>query len=378
MEKILFILTNINNFISHRKNLALALKEKGYEIHIVLPHAPFEKIHALETCGFISHFCEINRKSVKINSLVKNYISLKKIIATVKPDIIFPVSLKAICFVGLLGRFYFKTIHVAGLVTGLGILYTQNNLSSCFLRYMIEKTIQFSSQNKNFHLIFQNPDDQQEFSQKSLIPRIQTHRVNGSGVDLKNITMHPLPEGERCIVFAGRLLREKGILDFLAAAKILQEKGNLAQYIVAGEIDENSRSDLSEADLADYKQLSYIHFIGWQKNLSTLYEKAHIICFPSYYREGIPKVLLEALATGRAIITNNTPGCRETVIPGENGLLITPQHRPQLVDALALLIADPLLQKNMGLRGRALAEEKFSEEQVIADTLNILEKICVA
>ena len=169
-------------------------------------------------------------------------------------------------------------------------------------------------------------------------------------------------------------MRDKGIYEFVSAARLLQKRGVKARFCLAGELDTNNPTSINVENLNVLKNDKTIEILGYQKNIPSLYSKSHIICLPSY-REGLPKSLLEAAAASRAIVTTNVPGCREAIIPGKTGLLVPVKDEKKLADALQWLIEHPIERIAMGKAGRKFAEKEFPIEKIVEKHLNIYDEL---
>jgi len=179
------------------------------------------------------------------------------------------------------------------------------------------------------------------------------------------------------VVLPARMLRDKGVHEFVAAASLLRTQGISARFLLAGDTDRGNPSAIAEAQLRRWRVEGNVEWMGHISDMHALYASSHIICLPSYH-EGMPKVLLEAAACGRPVITTNVPGCRDAVVAGETGLLVPPRDSAKLADALRTLIQDRELRQRMGYRARRLAESRFGTNQVVARTLEIMQELLAA
>lgn len=373
-KKILFTLNGINNFISHRLSLAKDLQAKGYEIHIATPPCAQEKITFLQNLGFHIYSYHFNRKAANPLEVARTLWSLKTIIHNVNPNIIVSVALKANLLTMLLHKYSSKQCKLVCLFTGLGMLYTRMSPFYLGLRPVFEHVIKYLSRNKNIFYIIQNPDDLAHLTNTNILPKARTYLIKGSGIDIKQFIQTPIKDVETVnVLFSGRLLKEKGIFDFIDAVELLNSEDISATHMISGDFDTKSPTKINKAKFITRVNNAGIQLIGWQRDMHTIYQRAHVICLPSYYREGIPKVLLEALACGKPIVTTNMPGCKETVIDGQNGFLVPPQNPLALASALKKLIQDENLRKKMGEKSRLLAETTFSQPKINAQMIEILE-----
>ena len=195
-----------------------------------------------------------------------------------------------------------------------------------------------------------------------------------SGVDINKFKQLEEPLGTINVCFASRLLRDKGLYEFVIAARLLKERGIRAKFFVAGELDLNNPTGISRDDLNKLKKNKYVEILGFQKDIPKLYSNSHIVCLPSY-REGLPKSLIEAAAAGRAIVTTDVPGCRDTIIPNRTGLLVPVKNSYKLADALQWLIENPKKRIAMGKAGRKLAEKNFLVDNIVQNHLKIYQEL---
>ena len=195
--------------------------------------------------------------------------------------------------------------------------------------------------------------------------------IRGAGVNVSAFAMTPEPEGRPVISLISRMLWHKGVGDFVAAARRLREKGVEATFQVVGVPDTVNPAAIPVEQLKSWNDEGVIRWLGYREDIARILSDSHIFCLPTYYREGLPKAILEAMASGRAVITCDIVGCREAVRDGENGLLVPPQDPDALAHAIMALAEDPGRRQAMGRRGRQRAENEFASKRVIADTLSL-------
>lgn len=260
-------------------------------------------------------------------------------------------------------------------VSGLGSLFISKNLTSRFLRLIFYPFFKIAFGHLNQRIIFQNKDDSKVFEDWGVINSFKVKLLKGSGVKLENFNQNNNePAGIPIICFAARLIKEKGINEFVNAAKILKEKKIKARFFLAGDIDINNPSGISQNDLDKIKREAHVEVLGYHKKIENLFNMSHIICLPSY-REGFPKTLIEAAAAGRAVVTTDVPGCRDAIIPNKTGLLVPVQNSKKLADALQWLIEHPKERIIMGQAGRKFAEQEFAIEKIVQSHLEIYQEL---
>jgi glycosyltransferase involved in cell wall biosynthesis len=226
--------------------------------------------------------------------------------------------------------------------------------------------------NPNAQVIVQNPDDRDILVAQNFVRPDHCHVILGSGVDLQQFPSSELPVTDTpVILMPTRLVRDKGISVFVEAAKILRAKNIHVRCVIAGGITEHNPMALSIQEMQDFCADGAVTWLGKVTDMQTLYAQAHMIVYPSHYGEGIPKVLLEAAASGRAIITTDHPGCREVVQHHDNGLLVPVRDAASVAAGIEELLSDPNRLKDMGHASRKRAEKLFDVRDIVAQTLAI-------
>ena len=222
--------------------------------------------------------------------------------------------------------------------------------------------------------VFQNQDDLTIFHEQFRIARERLYLIRGSGVDIKTYTVLPEKCGVVTVVLVSRMLRDKGVVEFVEAAKSLKLDGVKARFILVGDPDPENPAGIPESQLLQWHESGVVEWRGYCQDMLGIFSDAHVVCLPSY-REGAPKVLIEAAACGKPIVTTDVAGCREVVRHGDTGFLVPPRDSRALADALRTLIRDPQLRISMGQKGRAFAESELSLEKVINENLKLYEKL---
>jgi glycosyltransferase involved in cell wall biosynthesis len=243
------------------------------------------------------------------------------------------------------------------------------------LRRLLDRAYASSFSPQNVRIIVQNEADRLEVLRLCPAADARIHLVPGSGVDLAEFAPTAEPAGTPTVLLPARLLREKGIFEFAAAATEVRRGGLTARFVVAGRLDPANRGALSAQEMTQLAATSGVEWLGDCRNMPRCLSESHIVCLPTYYREGVPKVLLEACAAGRAIVTTDTPGCRDVVRAGENGLLVPPHDAGALAAAIRRLLEDPQLRSSMADAGRKRAEREFGIEGVVRSHLELYREL---
>ena len=221
-------------------------------------------------------------------------------------------------------------------------------------------------------IIFQNQEDKKMMVKWGVLNSHKTRLLTGSGVKLENFINLEENTGVPVICFASRLLVDKGVYDFISAARLIKKRGIQARFLLAGDLDKENPSGLNIDDLKKIREEGFVEILGYQKDIPTLYSMSHIVCLPSY-REGLPKSLMEAAAARRAVVTTDVPGCRDAIIPNKTGLLVPVRNSEALANAIQDLIENSKKRKTMGKAGRELAEKYFAIENIVDAHLKIYE-----
>ncbi|HAF30224.1 MAG TPA: glycosyltransferase family 1 protein [Bacteroidales bacterium] len=371
MKKI-FIVVNVDwFFLSHRKEIALAAKKTGYDVTIVTNNTGMKP--AIEGLGLKVIDLPMSRSGKNIFEELSTLNFLYKLYKREQPDVIHHVGLKTI----LWGTFAAKLAKIKGIanaVSGLGIIFSEEN--SSILSKIFIQILRYSHHRNNLAVIFQNDEDKTLFLSNHIIREDQAFMIKGSGVDLNQFCYTPEPvDGKIKVLLTARMIAEKGIFFLAEAANLLKsEYRDKVQFLLCGGIDDNPNA-IREADLKAVCDGEYVSWLGYRTDVLNLLKSSHIVAFPSYYKEGLPKSLIEGTAIGRPIITTNSIGCKETVIEGYNGFLIPIKNSKVLAERLKQLFDDTQLRISMGKNSRLLAEKDFSIENVITKHLEIYKQL---
>ena len=277
--------------------------------------------------------------------------------------------MKPIIYGGVAAR-YTGVKAVVNAMTGRGYLFLKNSLREAVVRRLVIEGLRFAFAHKNQMAIFQNHDDQAFCVDLGLCRPGQCVVIKGAGVDLAAYFPSPEPAALPLVVLASRMLWDKGVGVFVAAATQLRSRGVAARFALCGGTDDGNPTAIPLAQLRQWNHSGVVEWWGFMPDMQSVFSRAHIVCLPSF-AEGMPRVLLEAAAAGRPIVTSDAPGCREIVRHGENGFLVPVKDSAALAGALQRLIEDGELRRAFGARGRLIAETEFSQEQVVAETLTV-------
>ncbi|MDB2682827.1 glycosyltransferase family 4 protein [Alphaproteobacteria bacterium] len=357
--KLLLVINHIDWFWSHRLPLALAAKQAGYDVHVAVHGASWDP--RFEKNGFTGH--ELPQSGV-----VSAIHALRKIIKKEKPTIVHAITLKTAFITGLAGKFM-RDVRFVHTIAGLGYLFSEGKKPRLMRRLV--KPFMVSAL-KNSKLIFQNPDDLRLLIRRSFVATGQCNLVRGSGVDTEEFAFIPEPAGDvPLVIMPTRLVHDKGIAVFVEAAQLLKARGVKAKFQIAGGVTDNNPNAISKDQMEFMVADGAVEWLGKVADMPALFTACNLVVYPSYYGEGIPKVLLEAAATGRAIVTTDHPGCREAVTNGVNGLLVPVKDAEALADATELLLLDQGRREKMGTASREKAVAEFDVKKINAETLRV-------
>ena len=369
--KLLLIVNAPEFFLSHRLPLALAAQHAGYELQIVTgPGSACEQIKAL---GFVHHSVPISRSGTKPWLELYSLWSLWRLLSWLKPDLLHLVTIKPVLYGGLLARLTGVPAVIAA-ISGLGSVFMPRSGSSQWMRYGVELLYRLALGHPHLTAIFQNPDDQSTLIKLGTVHEDQTTLIPGSGVSLSDHPVKPEPEGKPVITFASRLLEEKGVLEVVEAARILKAWGIPSRFWLVGQPDHGNPSTIKREDVERWHKEGLVEYLGYRTDIAYVFSRTNLVVLPSY-REGLPKVLIEAAACGRAIVTTDVPGCRDAIEPNVTGLLVPVKDATALANAIKRLLGDADLRQSMGAAGRELAEQKYGIEKVIEAHLKIYQEL---
>lgn len=368
----LFIIVNVDwFFLSHRKDVALAAQKAGWDVTIVT--ADTGKLKDIKALGLKVINLPMSRSGMNIVEELKTLNWLRKLYKREKPDIVHHVGMKTILW-GTLAAKFSKVHGVVNAISGLGGFFAEDNKG--LLSKVMPIVLRYSHNRPNLLCIFQNDDDWNLYVKHGIIRHEQGRFIKGSGVSLSDFCYTPEPEeGKIKVILTARMIAEKGIFLLTEAAERLRKKyEESVEFLLVGGLDDHPGA-ITKEQLDAVCDGKYIQWLGYRTDVRDLLKQSHIVAFPSYYMEGLPKSLIEADAIGRPVITSNSVGCKETVIDGENGFLIKPRDVDALTEKLDLLLSNKELRQKMGKASRAYAEKYFDIEVVKQRHLAIYDEL---
>jgi glycosyltransferase involved in cell wall biosynthesis len=374
-KTILVVVNDLAFFISHRLPIAMAAQKAGYSVHVAYGDLgkTGERDSVLQ--GFKLHSVPIQRGGTNPLADLRSVFLLWRLFRRLQPDLVHLVTIKPVLYGGIAARLA-RVPAVVSAMAGLGFVSIEKaGLKAAVLRRVVKPLFRWALGHTNQKLIFQNPDDRDQVLEITRVSSEQTQLIRGSGIDLSACPLLPEPDGPPIVAMASRLLRDKGVLEFVAAARLLRERGVSARFWLIGDLDMANPVSVSPQEVAAWQGEGVVECLGHRKDVPLLYAQAHIVTLPSYYGEGLPKSLIEAAACGRAVVTTDMPGCRDAIEPDVSGLLVPPRDVVALADAIERLIKDAPTRQAMGKAGRELAEREFGIEKVVEAHLKIYQEL---
>lgn len=367
IQRLLFVVNCPAFFISHRLPLAIAAKQEGYDVHVAT--MPGEASEQILAAGLIHHELPLTRSGRNPLHELYVFIAIFKLFRKLKPAIVHLVTIKPVIYGGIAAR-WTGVPGVVAAVSGLGFVFIAKGLKASVVRSGIKLLYRLAFGKKNICVIFQNPVDRRRFVDAGILTADKTVLIRGSGVDLDGYSARMEPEGRPVIIMASRLLRDKGVLEYVDSVRILRQRDLDARFLLAGEPDPANPATITAEELEVIREGGIVELLGQRKDIPELFAASNIVVLPSY-REGLPRVLVEAAAAGRAVVTTDVPGCRDAIEPDVTGLLVPVHDANALADAIQKLIEDVSLRQRMGYEGRQLAEKEFSIKKIVGAHLDI-------
>lgn len=355
---------------SHRRPLVEAALKEGFEVNICAPEDPGSNlVRDYESSGCRYVQVGMSRSGKNLKREVATYRRILEVYRAIQPDLVHTVTVKPNLYGGLAAR----RVGVPALVcsvSGLGHLFLAEGLKSGLERTLITSIYRRVFRHPQSRVILQNSDDASLFRDLGIAKDAQIEIIRGSGVDLDKFVQTREPPGTPVVLFAARLLREKGIEEFLLAAQILLSSGLDAKFVIAGDLDPGNPSSLSQEEIGAWGSTKGIEWVGYRADMAQILAACSVVCLPSW-REGFPKLLMEASACGRPVVTTDVAGCREVVRHRENGLLAPVKDPEALALQIGTLLDDRQLRSRLGEQGRRRAEAEFGDATLAAETIAI-------
>ncbi|CAB3812797.1 glycosyltransferase family 4 protein [Achromobacter sp. ACM03] len=360
-RRLLFVVNNPAFFMSHRVPVALAAQQAGYEVHVATMDGP--AVADIQALGMTHHAIPMTRSGKHPLQELGTLLALIRLFRHLRPQIVHLVTIKPVLYGGIAARLT-RVPGMVAAISGLGFVFLSNSLKMKLVRAVVARLYRLALGHPNSRVIFQNASDRDLLKSLGAVRDAQVVMIRGAGVDLNEYRAQPEPPAPPVVVtMVARLLRDKGVQEFVQAARLLRERGLPVTMQLVGGVDAGNPASATQDDVDAWQQEGCVRALGERSDVAALYAASHIAVLPSY-REGLPKSLIEAAACARAVVTTDVPGCRDAIEPGETGLLVPVRDAQALADAIARLAEDPALRQSMGAAGRALAEREFNIDRV--------------
>ena len=377
IKKILYLITEDWFFCSHFFERALAAKEKGFKIIICSKENKHKEF--IENKGFDFYSIPFDRKSV--NPFYELIILLRIIYLykKISPDIVHQIAFKPIIY-GSIAAKILKIKSVINAPVGMGYVFTSDSQKAFLLKPILKFLIlNFLNSNRGNNrknkVIFENKDDLNYFISIGATNKYDSCLIRGAGVQLNKKVIFKRNNKIPVIAIVSRMLKDKGVYEFVEAAKIIKNKNIVSKFILVGGIDKFNPSSIKREILQNWHDKGLVDWLGNIDNVDKVLEKIDILCLPSY-REGLPKALLEGAANGLPLITTDTVGCRDVVVNEINGYLVPVKDGKRLASAMEKLIRNKKLREKMGQESYRIVSTTFSSSIIIPQTLKIYDELC--
>ena len=368
MAKIILFANTDWYLYNFRLSLAQELRLHGHEVILLSAPGPFQNL--LQEDGFRWISFPLSRQGINPFNELWTLWRLTRLYHELDPDIVHHFTIKPVLY-GSIAAHLLRIPGIINSITGLGHVFIDPEPVTRLLRRLASWLYRINL--RGTEVIFENPEDQKIFIGWRFIKPAQGHLILGTGVDVERYRPTDKENNPPIVLFSSRLLVTKGVLEYIEAVRILKKKGVVARFALAGKTDPGNPASIPEGQIEDWKQSNLIEWWGWQDDMPAALAQTDIFCLPSY-REGVPNALLEATACGLPIVTTDTPGCRDVVTNGVNGLLVPVKNAKAVAEALEILIVDQEMRRRMGSAGRDIAVN-FSNIKVNRETLAVYSQI---
>lgn len=359
-RRLLFVINNPAFFMSHRLPVALAAQRDGYDVHVATMDGP--AVADIQALGMTHHVIAMTRSGKQPLRELGTLLALWRLFRRLQPRVVHLVTIKPVLYGGIAARLA-RVPGMVAAISGLGFVFLSHSLKMRLVRAVVARLYRLALGHPNSRVIFQNASDRDLLKSLGAVSDEQVVLIRGAGVDLSVCRALPEPAPPVVATMVARLLRDKGVGEFVQAARLLRERGVAVTMRLVGGVDAGNPASVTAAEVQDWQRDGWVQALGERSDVPQLYAASHIAVLPSY-REGLPKSLIEAAACGRAVVTTDVPGCRDAIDPDRTGLLVPVRDPCALADAIARLAGDAALRQAMGAAGRALAEREFDIERV--------------
>ncbi|WP_187287965.1 glycosyltransferase family 4 protein [Spiribacter salinus] len=358
-KRLLFVVNDPQSFLLFRLALALEAQKVGFEVSIAT--GPGVGAERIIRHGLPHYPLPMTSAGTRPLKDLQTLLAIGRLFRQLRPDLVHLVTTKPVIYGGLMARLT-RVPAMVSAIAGLGFLFTRERRS--LTRWLVERLYPLALHHPNSTVIVQNESDRAVLDGLGALPGGEAVLMPGSGVSLDEFVATPMPAGHPIVVLPGRMTSDKGVGEFVEAARQLQRRGVEARFVLVGDHKSENPSAIPQRTLERWVNEGVVEWWGHQPDMPSVMQQSTLVVLPSY-REGMSKALLEGLATGRPIVTTHAPGCRETVEDGWNGLIVKPGDVDALALAIEALLNDPARCALMGQRGREKAEAEFDIQRVV-------------
>lgn len=350
-------------FTSHRLPVGVAARDAGWDVHVCA--AADETVPVIREAGLTFHDLDVGRSGIGLRD-ARALGRLRRLYRSLRPDLVHHVTIKPV----LLGSLAARSADVPAVInafSGLGTLFLSRGRAAALRRTLVLQGLAYATRGRRVFGLFQNLSDRDPIVRRGIIPAHRVVIIPGSGVDLDRFHVVPEPSGTPLVVLPARMLRDKGIIEFVQAARLIAASGRSARFALVGPLDPHNVTGLTAAEMQQLVSPP-IEWWGERNDMPEVLGSATVVCLPSY-GEGLPKALAEAAACGRAIVTTDVPGCRDAVEDGVSGILVPPRAPEALAAAIGRVLDDQGLRSQLGRGARQRAESLFDVRTITRQTL---------
>ena len=375
-KKILYLITEDWFFCSHFLERALAAKKSGYEVIVCSKENKDKK--KIQEYGINFQEIKFNRKNINPFYELIVLIKIISIYRQFSPDIVHHIAFKPIIYGSIAAKIN-NIRSVLNAPVGMGFVFTSDSMKAKFIRpiikFLLKNLLSSGANNKKNKVIFENQDDLNYFVKIGAVDYKDTFLIRGAGVNVdKDFINYKRNNKIPIVALVGRMLKDKGIFEFVDAVKLIKKNNVKAKFLLIGGVDNFYSSSISLKLLKKWHYEKIVDWLGYVSNVDEILEKIDILCLPSY-REGLPKALIEGAAKGLPIVTTNTVGCKDVVEDGVNGFLVPVKNSIELAKAISILIKDEDLRFKMGCESYKIASSKFASSIIIEQTMAIYDQL---
>lgn len=372
--KLLYLCNNASYFDAHWRNRAVAASRAGFDVAVAVPNPPREQ----EQVPWRWVAYDVDRRRLDPITNLRGLIATVRLLAAEEPDLVVSITIKPNLFSALSSRLVRQRPLIMN-VTGLGSLFSDRSLRHRVGRTVVMRLFRWSAAPTGTWGVFENSEDRERFVRAGVVSSDRAVLLGGAGVDISHFA--PTPEiayDPPVVILPARMLWDKGVAEFVAAARMLRQEGVPVRMVLVGDSDAGNPGAIPRSQLQEWHEQGDVEWWGHRDDMPDVIGQSNVVCLPSRYGEGIPRILIEAGACARAIVTTDNVGCREFVTDGENGLLVPPGDVPLLAGAIRRLTQDPALRNRFGHSSRSLVERDYSDALVTTRTVSLYRQVSAA